>query len=186
MQDSIQKHEIHGGDAVVSARTSQGGKMVTPSAQAMRCATGAFPTGITFVAAVVDGHPVGLLANSFTSVSLDPPLVSVSVARTSTTWPALRDATSWGISVLSAGQAENVKLLSRPAADRFAGIDWYAPDDDGSVLLTGSSATFHVSVEAEVDAGDHILVLLRVQDLRRNMENEALVFYGSQLRQLAA
>ena len=76
-------------------------------------------------------------------------------------------------------------MLSRPSAQRFTDIDWYQTAD-GAVLLTGSSATFQVSLETEVDAGDHALALLRVHRLDRNMEAEPLVFYGSQLRQLAA
>lgn len=160
-------------------------EMTEPTAQAMRRVSGVFPTGISLVAAIVDGRPVGLLANSFTSVSLDPPLVSVNVALTSTTWPALRNATRWGISILSADHADMVKTLSRPSAERFTDIDRYQTED-GAVLLTGSSATFQVSLETEADAGDHALALLRVHGLDRNMDANPLVFYGSQLRQLAA
>lgn len=76
-------------------------------------------------------------------------------------------------------------MLSRPSAERFTDIDWFETED-GAVLLTGSSATFQVSLETEVDAGDHALVLLRVHNLHRNMDTNPLVFYGSQLRQLAA
>lgn len=184
MQDSANNPVIQGNGAGVHAHAVRE-EMAEPTAQAMRRVTGAFPTGISLVAAVVDGHPVGLLANSFTSVSLDPPLVSVNVALTSTTWPALRDATRWGISILSADHVDKVRMLSRPSAQRFTDIDWYETED-GAVLLTGSSATFQVSLEAEVDAGDHALALLRVHGLHRDMDTNPLVFYGSQLRQLAA
>lgn len=184
MQDSANNSMVHGNGADVDEH-AVGDNLIEPTAQAMRCVTGAFPTGISLVAAIVDGHPVGLLANSFTSVSLDPPLVSVNVALTSTTWPALRDATQWGISILSADHVDKVRMLSRTSAERFSDIDWYEAGG-GAMLLTGSSATFEVSLEAEVDAGDHILALLRVHGLHRDMDANPLVFYGSQLRQLAA
>lgn len=184
MQDSANNPMVHKSGVGVNAPAVRE-EMAEPTAQAMRRVTGAFPTGISLIAAIIDGHPVGLLANSFTSMSLDPPLVSVNVALTSTTWPALRDATRMGISILSADHVDDVKMLSRPSAERFTNIDWYETED-GAVLLTGSSATFQVSLEAEVDAGDHALALLRVLNLHRNMDANPLVFYGSQLRQLAA
>lgn len=77
----------------------------SPTPDAMRHALSAFPTGIAVVAAQVQGRTVGLLASSFSSVSLDPPLVSLAFARTSTTWPVLRQADRWGISVLGDGAA---------------------------------------------------------------------------------
>ncbi|MFJ8001279.1 flavin reductase family protein [Streptomyces sp. NPDC096310] len=159
--------------------------MAEPTPHSMRWALGAFPTGITVVSALIDGKPVGLTANSFTSVSLEPPLVSVNIMRTSTTWPLLRRAEHWGISVLGDHQAAQVTLLSRPASERFNGIDWEA-GDDGSVLLPGANATFRVSVESELEAGDHILLLLRVLDLDRAPAGDPLVFHGSQIRHLAA
>ena len=182
MQDSANNSMVHGNDAGVNAHTV-GEEMAEPTAQAMRCVTGAFPTGVSLVAAIVDGHPVGLVANSFTSVSLEPPLVSVNVALTSTTWPALRHATQWGISILSADHVDAVRMLSRPSAERFNDIDWYATAN-GAVLLKGSSATFEVSLRTEVDAGDHLLALLQVHGLHRDMDASPVVFYGSRLHQL--
>ena len=74
----------------------------------------AFPTGVTAIAALVDGVPVGLAASSFTSVSLEPPMVSVCVARTSATWPLLRRADRLGVSVLGAHQEEACQAAQRP------------------------------------------------------------------------
>ncbi len=158
--------------------------MSASSPGAMRFATAAFPTGVVLIAAQVDGVPVGMLVNSFTSVSLDPPLVSVNVARGSGTWPLLRQAKRWGISVLGAQQDGAFRQLSRKAAERFQGVDWSAPGD-GSVLLADASALFTVSLEAEVEAGDHVVILLRVLDLHRTPDRLPLVFYGSQLHRLA-
>ncbi len=159
--------------------------MSAPSPQAMRFATAAFATGVVLIAAEVDGVPVGMLVNSFTSVSLDPPLVSVNIARTSGTWPLLRRAGRWGISILGAQQGTDFRRLSRKATERFQGVDWFA-SGDGSVLLAGASATFTVSMEAEVDAGDHIVVILRVLGLHRTPDRASLVFYDSQPHRLVA
>lgn len=156
-----------------------------PGPEAMRHALAAFPTGIALVAAQVEGRTVGMLANSFASVSLDPPLVSIAFARTSTTWPVLRRADRWGISVIGADDAQSVAALSRPASTRFDDV----PAEiavDGSVLLSDAAATFTVQRHAEVAAGDHVLTLLRVLDLHRHDTSLPLVFHGSALRRLAA
>jgi flavin reductase (DIM6/NTAB) family NADH-FMN oxidoreductase RutF len=142
----------------------------------------AFPTGVAAVAAVIDGEPAGLAASSFVSVSLDPPLVSVCVAHTSTTWPVLRSAGRLGISVLGDHQEQASRQLSSRAAGRFAGLDWRATAD-GAVLLSEASAWFDCSLEQEIPAGDHDIVLLRVHDLGAS-EVMPLVFHGSSYRQL--
>src|SRR5689334_9351603 len=97
-----------------------------PHPAALRRVFGAFPTGVTALAALVDGQPVGLAASSFTSVSLDPPLVSVCLAHSSTTWPLLRRATRLGVSVLAAHQEHFGRQLSARGGDRFAGLTWRA------------------------------------------------------------
>jgi flavin reductase (DIM6/NTAB) family NADH-FMN oxidoreductase RutF len=144
----------------------------------------AFPTGVAAVAAVIDGEPAGLAASSFVSVSLDPPLVSVCVAHTSTTWPALRRAGRLGISVLGDHQEQASRQLSSRAGKRFSGLDWRATAG-GAVLLSEASAWFDCSLEQEIPAGDHDIVLLRVHDLGAS-EVMPLVFHGSSYRQLTS
>jgi len=80
----------------------------------LRRVFGAFPTGVTALAAEVNGTPTGIAASSFTSVSLDPPIVSVCVAHSSTTWPMLRTADRLGVSVLGAHQAHAARQLAGP------------------------------------------------------------------------
>jgi flavin reductase (DIM6/NTAB) family NADH-FMN oxidoreductase RutF len=144
----------------------------------------AFPTGVAAVAAIIDGEPAGLAANSFVSVSLDPPLVSVCIGHTSTTWPALRTAGRLGISVLGAHQETASRQLSSRDGERFAGLRWRATDN-GAVVVCEASAWFDCSVEQEIPAGDHDIVLLRVHDLGAS-EALPLVFHGSTYRQLQA
>ncbi|MHA6758650.1 flavin reductase family protein [Streptacidiphilus sp. PAMC 29251] len=151
----------------------------------LRRVFGAFPTGVTAIAALVDGVPVGLAASSFTSVSLDPPLVSVCVAHSSTTWPALRDRARLGVSVLGAHQERACRQLAARTGDRFAELDWRATPD-GAVLVEDASAWLDCSVEQLIRAGDHDIVLLRVHELDADHAVPPLVFHASGFRRLEA
>lgn len=153
--------------------------------QRLRTVFGAFPTGVTTIAATINGQPIGLTASSFTSVSLDPPIVSVCVAHTSSTWPLLRTAPRLGISVLGAHQENACRQLASRVADRFAGVGWHARDD-GGVFLDGSSAWLDCVIEREITAGDHTIVLLRVCGLDANHDTPPLVFHASRYRRLEA
>jgi flavin reductase (DIM6/NTAB) family NADH-FMN oxidoreductase RutF len=149
----------------------------------LRRVFGTFPTGVVAMAAVIDSAPVGLAASSFVSVSLEPPLVSVCVAHTSTTWPVLRGAGRLGISVLGADQESAGRQLAAHGVDRFAGLGWRATAD-GAVLLAGASAWLDCAVEQQLAAGDHDIVLLRVHDLGADPRVPPLVFHGSAYRRL--
>lgn len=172
-----------GGHGPAPTPPTEGEHGLAPTPAAMRHALAGYPTGIALVTAELEGRVVGMLANSFSSVSLDPPLVSVAFARTSTTWPVLQQVEQWGISVLGDRHADLVALLSRPAADRFDGIQM-ARCVDGVAVLPEALAAFTVTRHAEVDAGDHVLALLRVVGVHRDPQQDPLVFYGSALRRL--
>ncbi|GIH20167.1 flavin reductase family protein [Rugosimonospora africana] len=144
----------------------------------LRRVFGAFPTGVTAIAAVVDQAPVGLAANSFTSVSLNPPMVSVCLARASTTWPVLRRATRLGVSVLGEHQEWLSRQLSARGVDRFAGARWRILTG-GGVLFEDCSAWLDCSIDQVIPAGDHDIVLLRVHDLDANPLVSPLVFHAS-------
>ncbi|GAA2723338.1 flavin reductase family protein [Cellulomonas aerilata] len=156
-----------------------------PTPLQMREALAGFPTGLVLVTAEVESRVVGMLASSFTSVSLDPPLVSLNFARTSTTWPVLQQAERWGISVLGDNQAGDVALLSRPAGTRFEGIS-PMPTHQGGLVLPGSTVTLTVTRHAEIDAGDHVLTLLRVLGLERDAAQAPLVVYDRTTHRIAA
>jgi flavin reductase (DIM6/NTAB) family NADH-FMN oxidoreductase RutF len=144
----------------------------------LRQVFGAFPTGVTAVAACVDGRPVGFAANSFTSVSVDPPIVSICIAHTSTTWPVLRRARRLGITVLAAHQEHLGRALAARGADRFAGASWPSNEHD-AIVLDGGSAWLECSIERQITAGDHDIVLLRVHDLEADPAVPPLVFHRS-------
>jgi flavin reductase (DIM6/NTAB) family NADH-FMN oxidoreductase RutF len=135
------------------------------------------------VAALVGDELVGIAASSFTSVSLAPPLVSICIAHTSTTWPTLSHAIRLGVSILSAEQERAGRQLAGRQAERFADIAWRATDD-GAVLLDGAVGWFETSIENEIRAGDHDIVLLRVHNLDANHDIGPLVFHASQFRRL--
>lgn len=125
---------------------------------------GHYPTGVVVVAAVVGGQPCGLAVNSFTSVSLDPPLVAFCAAGTSSTWPRLRTSATFAVSVLRREQEEVCRLFARKGADRFAGTDW-GTSPGGHPVLSEAMAWLDVSAEQIIAAGDHELVLGRVTAL---------------------
>ncbi|ONH50416.1 oxidoreductase [Frankia sp. CcI49] len=143
----------------------------------------AFPSGVTAVAALVDGSPVGIAASSFTSVSLCPAYVSICVAHSSTTWPVLRTAGRFGVSVLSASQEQACRQLGSRAGDRFAALSWQATPG-GAVLMNQASAWFECGIEQEVPVGDHNVVLMRVLDLNADLRIPPLVFQSSRFHRL--
>ena len=151
----------------------------------LRHAFGIFPSGVTAVCALIDGVPVGLAASSFTSVSMDPPLVSVCVAHTSTTWPVLRTAVRLGVSVLATDHSGVARALSSKTGDRFADVSWEVTEQD-AVLVHGSALWLDCSIEHEFRAGDHDIAVLRVAALQPYPDVAPMVFHGSRFRQLVA
>jgi flavin reductase (DIM6/NTAB) family NADH-FMN oxidoreductase RutF len=171
---------------LISVGTVDGGSMTlteTFEPLVLRRAYGTFPTGVAALAALVGDQPQGIAVSSFTSVSLEPPMVLVCVAHTSTTWPLLSRAPRIGISVLAAGQEQVCRQLSARDGDRFARLEWRA-SGDGAVLIDGASAWFECSVDQQTRAGDHDIVVLRVHDLEADHAASPLVFHASRLRQL--
>jgi flavin reductase (DIM6/NTAB) family NADH-FMN oxidoreductase RutF len=144
----------------------------------LRDAFGAFPSGVVAVAASVKGQLTGIAASSFTSVSIDPPLVSFSIATTSSTWPLLREADHLGISVLADHHDTVCRQLAGPREDRFAGLP-FRVTENGSVLLDEAVATYDCSVHQEVVAGDHLIVLLEVHEVGGGDGEHPLVFHRS-------
>lgn len=149
----------------------------------LRTVYGRFPTGVVAVAALIDSAPAGLAASSFTTVSLTPPLVSVCMAHTSSTWPVLRRAGRLGLSVLGSRHRAICRRLAGPSDGRFTGVAW-RPTPEGAVLLDGAGAWLECSVEQEVRAGDHDIVVLRVHDLRADHAVDPLVFHAGTFRSL--
>ncbi|KAB2813207.1 flavin reductase family protein [Pimelobacter simplex] len=141
---------------------------------------GTFPTGVVAVAAQVDGLLTGLAASSFTSVSLVPPLVSFSIAATSRTWPDLRRAGRLGVTILAQHHGGLARQLAGPAEHRFDGVPVHVTEQ-GAVTVDGGIAHFDTSLYREVEAGDHVIVLLELHAVgdRAPEAGRPLVFHRS-------
>ncbi len=131
---------------------------------------------MTVVTSVSGGRPLGLSVNSFTSVSLEPPLVAFCVTRSSTTWPQLRAEGTFCVNILAEDQEALSRRFAAPELDRFMGVGW-RPGPSGAPILAGGLAWVDCTVEAEHDAGDHYIVVGRVHDLDIAHEGRPLVFY---------
>ncbi|ABM10683.1 flavin reductase family protein [Paenarthrobacter aurescens] len=150
----------------------------------LQTAFGCFPSGVTALCAELEGTPVGMAVSSFTSVSLDPPLISVSIQDTSRTWVDLRRASHIGVSVLADDHGDYCRKLSLKEGDRFEGVPW-AASTTGAVYIEGAAATFECTLHEEIRAGDHSIALLEVQALTASPDSTPLVFHSSKFKQLA-
>ncbi|MCP8894483.1 flavin reductase [Shinella daejeonensis] len=129
----------------------------------LRDAFGAFLTGVTVVTTVNDeGDPIGFTANSFTSVSLDPPLLLVCLAKTSRNYAVLTGARGFGVNILSEDQKGVSNTFARPVEDRFATVDW-RKGPNGAPVFADVAAWFDCSTHDVVDAGDHVILIGRVE-----------------------
>ena len=137
---------------------------------------GHFATGVTVVTTADEGEPSGLSVNSFTSVSLDPPLVAFCVANVSTTWPRIRAVGSFCVNILAEDQEDVSRAFARRSADKFRGIGW-RPAESGAPILAGALAWLDCEVENEYGGGDHVIVVGRVRAMGIGREVGPLVFY---------
>jgi flavin reductase (DIM6/NTAB) family NADH-FMN oxidoreductase RutF len=146
---------------------------------------GIFPSGVVAVAALVNDAPVGLAASSFTSVSLDPPLVSFSIANKSKTWPDLRRSSHLGVTILADHHSAVARQLAGAVDHRFDGLTITA-SPEGAITLDDGLAHFDTTVYREVLAGDHTIVLLRLHAVQRVglTEPSPLVFHRSRFGRL--
>jgi flavin reductase (DIM6/NTAB) family NADH-FMN oxidoreductase RutF len=151
----------------------------------LREAFGHFPTGVIAIAAEVDGTRVGLAASTFVPVSLDPPLVLFCVKNTSTTWPKLKDSPRLGLSVLGESHDEAARSLAARTGDRFAGLKTVS-SDNGAVFIEGTSVWLESTIDQTMQAGDHMIVILRVNEIAVHADVAPIVFHRSAFRRLGA
>ena len=150
----------------------------------LRDAMGCFATGITIVTALdAAGTPVGLTANSFTSVSLDPPLLLVCIANTAGTAPVLREAMHFGVNVLQIGQQPTSNRFAAKVEDRFANQPW-APGQTGVPLLGSSLVSFECQRESLHEAGDHFILVGRVVRAQFEPHRDPLLYFRGKYRRL--
>jgi flavin reductase (DIM6/NTAB) family NADH-FMN oxidoreductase RutF len=148
--------------------------------RAYRQSLGSFPTGITVMTAAHHAHRVGLTANSFGSVSLDPPLVLWSLRRESLSLPVYRQAEHFGVNVLAWHQEDISRRFATPAADRFDGVA-VTEGATGAPLIDGCAVQYECRLVHEFTTGDHVVLTGEV--LRyRNFHREPLIFFRGDCR----
>jgi flavin reductase (DIM6/NTAB) family NADH-FMN oxidoreductase RutF len=151
----------------------------------LRHAFGHLPSGVVAVCALVGGRPVGMAASSFVPVSLKPPLVSFCAARTSRTWEALRQVPSLGVSVLAEDHTTLCRALASSAEDRFADVRWQA-GESGAVFLPGTVLWLECALDSEVEAGDHVIAVLRLRGTALFPQVRPLVFHQGHFERLGS
>jgi flavin reductase (DIM6/NTAB) family NADH-FMN oxidoreductase RutF len=148
------------------------------SSQEFRAALGMFATGVTIVTArTVDGSVIGLTANSFNSVSLDPPLVLWSLATAAASLQAFRAGSHYAINVLAKDQKALAERFALKGADRWAGVD-FADGMGGAPLLTGAAATFECFNRSRYEEGDHVIFVGEVERCTWRAGASPLLFHG--------
>lgn len=137
---------------------------------------GHYPTGVCAITAIdKDGTVSGMVVGSFTSVSLDPPLVAFLPDRSSTSWPKIEQAGKFCVNVLGNGQLDVCKRIASKSPDKFEGLDYYL-SENGSPIIKGVVAWIDCDLERVDEAGDHYIVLGAVRDLQIESGGSSLLF----------
>lgn len=148
----------------------------TVDPRTFRAALGHFCTGVTVVAAIDDGEPVGFACQSFAALSLDPPLVLFCPGKQSRAWPAIERAGHFCVNVLTHDQRDISTVFGTKGADKFAGVPWH-PAPSGAPALDDVLVWIDCAIEAVHDAGDHYVVVGRVTTLSQPRDERPLLFY---------
>jgi flavin reductase (DIM6/NTAB) family NADH-FMN oxidoreductase RutF len=146
-------------------------------ARSFREVLGHYPTGVALVSAVTQqGRPIGMIVGSFTSVSLDPPLVAYLPMRTSRTFEVMRRSGTFVVNVLAAEQENLCRRFAGPGEDKWHGVRW-RPSPSGAPILDGAVAWIECSTDSITEAGDHYVVLGRVDHLEVQDAATPLLFF---------
>ena len=146
-------------------------------AATFRRVLGHYPTGVCVVTAFDrDGQGAGFVVGSFTSVSLDPPLVAFCPDRRSRSWPRIRTASAFAVNILASDQHGECRRFSTPGDDKLSGAS-YTLSPGGAPLLDGIVAWLECTLEAEHEAGDHSIAVARVTTLRVERAAHPLLFF---------
>ncbi len=149
----------------------------------LRDAFGCFATGVTVVTgSTADGTRFGLTANSFTSVSLDPPLLLFCPANTASALPALRDTGRFAINILDLDGQVVADRFTKKGVDRFADAEW--DEWDGLPILATAKAAFACTLHADHDGGDHRIIVGRVTRLGQAADRESLLYLHGRYRRV--
>jgi flavin reductase (DIM6/NTAB) family NADH-FMN oxidoreductase RutF len=144
-----------------------------------RSILGHFATGVAVVTAFDGSEPIGMTVQSFCSLSLDPPLILLCPARTSTTWPRIEARKKLCINLLAENQEHLARQFARSGTDKFAGVEWSPTATTNSPLLEGSLAWLDCELTAVHAGGDHIVAICTVLDLSARSDLRPLIFFKS-------
>lgn len=151
----------------------------------LRDALGCFGTGVTIITTIDEaGQPIGLTANSFTSVSLDPPLILFSLAKRSANLDTFATAGKFAVNVLQIGQQPNANRFASRELDRFSNLDWAIKSDGGAPILGGSLASFDCKTYAVHEGGDHLIFIGEVHHAWYEPHRDPLLYFRGKYRRL--
>lgn len=143
----------------------------------LRDALGRYATGVAVVSTITDdGRPLGLTINSFSALSLEPPLILWCLQRSASRAAAFAACGFFGINVLAAGQARVAQHFATRSSGDFAGIPWYE-NSWGVPLLHGTVSHFSCRMASQADGGDHVIVIGQIEDFHTVADAHPLVFY---------
>lgn len=155
------------------------GDAMTIDPRMFRDTLGCFATGVTIVTSVApDGELLGITANSFNSVSLDPPLVLFSLHRRAFSLPAFEQAGFFAINVLRDSQKRLSNVFAKALVDKWSGVD-YEIWESGCPILTDCLASFECETQATHDGGDHVIFIGKVKRMSCNDGAPLLYYRGS-------
>jgi flavin reductase (DIM6/NTAB) family NADH-FMN oxidoreductase RutF len=137
-----------------------------------------FPTGVTIVTTCIDGEPSGLAVNAFSSISIEPPVVLVCVAKTSATYDRLYGGDHIAVNVLASDQVEVARRFARSGGDKFSEVEWH-PGVGGAPILGGVSGYLEIEIETRIPAYTHTIFIGRVVQAKA-FDHPPLVYLGGE------
>jgi flavin reductase (DIM6/NTAB) family NADH-FMN oxidoreductase RutF/DNA-binding MarR family transcriptional regulator len=145
--------------------------------RSLRRCFGQYATGVTVVTTTVDGIPYGVTANSFSSLSLTPPLIQWAIAKSSRSYSAFKKASHFAVNILTSNQITISQIFASSSADRFGQVTWEA-GHHGSPILPGTAAIIECKVHQLYDAGDHMLMIGEVERFSHGDEQPLIFLQG--------
>lgn len=163
-------HVAKQGDVIVAAEDA------AIDSKRFRQVLGHFCTGVTVITAAGEDRPVGFACQSFSALSLDPPLVLFCPGRNSRSWPLIERSGHFCVNVLADAQREVSTVFGKGGADKFADVGW-SPAPSGSPVLDDVVTWVDCAIETVHEAGDHLVVIGRVHALGDHHGERPLLFY---------
>ncbi len=144
-----------------------------------RLVLGHFATGVAIVTAIDEREPVGMTIQSFCSLSLEPPMILICPALTSTTWPRIEAVGQMCVNLLADGQEDLARQFARSGGNKYKDVRWTPSSATGSPMVEGTLAWIDCQIHHTYPGGDHLIVVARVLDLEARTDLRPLIFFQS-------